>query len=166
MTQALILGTIHREPEQRTSKNGKPFATLTVKSGMGEHVEWWKVTAFDSGLIEAFMELREGDAVSIQGLLQIGVWAPEGREPKPNLSVVAHAILPLREGRAKGVSARKNSPRQDSRGRRENAPASPAGHPADWRARQGRTRSEQAANGGMRHYPGEAHAELSDEIPW
>jgi hypothetical protein len=37
---ALVTGMLFRAPEQRTSKNGNPFVTATLKAKDGEALQW------------------------------------------------------------------------------------------------------------------------------
>jgi single-stranded DNA-binding protein len=66
----LISGTLFREPEQRTSKAGKPFTTATLKAKDGETAQWWKVLAFSESVQAELMRLTDGDALSVQGGLK------------------------------------------------------------------------------------------------
>jgi single-stranded DNA-binding protein len=93
---ALITGTLFRPPEQRTSKNGKPFVTATLKSKEGEAVQWWKVVAFSESVQFALLRLTDGDALSVQGALKAETYEKDGAT-KLSLSVVADHVLALRQ---------------------------------------------------------------------
>jgi len=41
----LISGTLFREPELRTSKEGKPFVTATIRAKDGDNSQWWRLVA-------------------------------------------------------------------------------------------------------------------------
>ena len=65
---ALVSGRPLRQPESRTSKNGKPFVTATLKVKAGaDFIDWWKILAFSESLGAELMALRDGDALSAQG---------------------------------------------------------------------------------------------------
>jgi hypothetical protein len=63
---------------------------VTDREG-GEH--WVLLTAFDDGAARALLALGKGDTLVVAGELSIGVWTPEGREPRPSLRLLAHQVL-------------------------------------------------------------------------
>jgi single-stranded DNA-binding protein len=63
---ALVAGKLWKEPEGRTSKTGKPFATAIVREGAGDAVTWWSVVAFADNAAE-LLRLKDGDVVSVSG---------------------------------------------------------------------------------------------------
>ena len=93
---ALVTGTLFLAPEQRISKNGKPFVTATLKSKDGEAVQWWKVVAFSESALSELLRLGDGDAVACQGPLKVETYE-KGGETKLSLSLVADHVLPLRQ---------------------------------------------------------------------
>ena len=92
----LVSGMLFREPEQRTSKAGKPFVTATLKAKDGETAQWWKVLAFSESVQAELMRLTDGDALSVQGGLKAETYDKEGAT-KLSLSVVADHVLALRQ---------------------------------------------------------------------
>ena len=99
MTYALITGTLFRQPEEKTAKSGKRYAVATIKSGFGENVEFWRVTAFSDAAVSALLDLAEGDALSAAGVLQVSVYGTRGQRAASNLALVADQIIsrPRRE---------------------------------------------------------------------
>jgi single-stranded DNA-binding protein len=93
---ALVTGTLFRPPEQRTSKNGKPFVTATLKAKDGETAQWWKVLAFSESVQAELMSLTDCDALSVQGALKAETYEKDGAT-KLSLSVVADHVLALRQ---------------------------------------------------------------------
>ena len=61
---------LFREPEQRTSKAGKPFVIATIRAKDGEAAQWWKVLAFAETVRAELLRLDDGDAISAQGSLK------------------------------------------------------------------------------------------------
>jgi single-stranded DNA-binding protein len=51
------------------------------------------LTAFDDEVVRTMLVLSKGDTVVVAGELSIGVWAPEGGEPRPSLRVLVHRVL-------------------------------------------------------------------------
>jgi single-stranded DNA-binding protein len=94
MAHVLISGTLFREPEQRTSKAGKPFVTLKAKDG--EKAQWWKVLAFAESVQAELMRLADGDALSVQGALKAETYEKDGAT-KLSLSVLVDHVLALRQ---------------------------------------------------------------------
>jgi len=92
----LISGTLFREPEQCTSKAGKPFVTATIRAKDGDASQWWKVLAFSESVQAELMRLTDGDALSVQGALTAKTYEKDG-QTKLSLSVVADHVLALRQ---------------------------------------------------------------------
>jgi hypothetical protein len=42
----LVTGTIAKNPEQRTSRNGNTFVAVSIKVRDGDTTQWWKAMAF------------------------------------------------------------------------------------------------------------------------
>jgi single-stranded DNA-binding protein len=101
--QVLITGTLFRAPEQRTSKAGKPFWTATLKCRDGDRVEWWKICTFSESAGEELARLDDGDAVSVQGRLEVATYE-QGGETRIRRSCIADHVLALRQ------PARKRAP--------------------------------------------------------
>jgi single-stranded DNA-binding protein len=91
-----FLGTLFRPPEQRTSKNGNPFVTATLKAKDGDALQWWKVIAFSESVQTELMRLGDGDALSVQGALKVETYEKDGAT-KLSLSVVADHVLAQRQ---------------------------------------------------------------------
>jgi single-stranded DNA-binding protein len=78
----LISGQLFREPEQRTSKSGKPFVTATIRAKDGEASQWWRITAFSETAQAELMRLVDGDACSVQGAFKAELYQPEAASRK------------------------------------------------------------------------------------
>jgi len=95
----LITGTVFRGPEQRTSKNGKPFVTATLLAKDGEARSFWNVVAFSESAIAELTRLCEGEKIAVQGSLQIGEYEKDGK-PRVSLGLTADHVLALRQWRS------------------------------------------------------------------
>jgi Single-strand binding protein family len=113
----LIRGTIFRVPEQKTSKNGKPYTVATIKSRDGETSEYWRVCTFFEPTQSELLRLSDGDAVSAQGTLRAEAYARPGEGPRVNLTVLAeHTLAPRQppKKRAQKVDANPRRPQRQS----------------------------------------------------
>jgi single-stranded DNA-binding protein len=91
----LISGTLFRDPEQRTSKAGKPFVTATMKVADGNAISWWKTLAFSETAQAELLRLSDGESLSAQGRLTAEIYTKDGQS-RLALGVIADAVLPLR----------------------------------------------------------------------
>ena len=94
---ALISGTIFRGPDQRTTKTGSAFVTLTLKVANGAAFDFWRVAVFDEEVQGEVAELTKGDSVSFVGRLTVEVYRKDGGEPRVSLSLTADRALSLKK---------------------------------------------------------------------
>jgi hypothetical protein len=94
MIDALIAGRIHGKPTERTTSAGKPYATIKVRvpTKDGESL-LVNVIAFDPMAVTALLALSDGDPVSMVGEATPKVWADKEGNPRPSLSLLAHAVI-------------------------------------------------------------------------
>lgn len=95
-TQALITGSICRAPEQRTSKTGRPFVTLSLMVGTEGATDYWTVMTFSESLQAELLQLGIGDALSAQGSAKIELFRRDDGEVRISRTLFASGILPLR----------------------------------------------------------------------
>lgn len=94
MIDALIGGTLHAAPEQRTSQTGKTFVVAKVRTPTaGGETLFVNVICFDRDACAALLALGPGEPVHLAGQLTPKVWAPTNGEPRPVLDMVASACL-------------------------------------------------------------------------
>ena len=94
MIDALIGGTLHAAPEQRTSASGKTFVTAKVRTPTaGGESLFVNVICFDRDTCAALLALGAGEPVHMAGQLTPKVWTPANGEPRPVLDMVASACL-------------------------------------------------------------------------
>ena len=94
MLEILTTGKLVGQPEQRTAKSGKTYATAKLRVAAGaEEVLFVRLTAFSDTACTALLALADGDALAVAGTLKIGVWTPQGGEPRPNLDLVVAQVL-------------------------------------------------------------------------
>jgi len=94
MIDALITGKLHVAPVERTSKTGKPFATvrLLAAAGDGERV-FVNLIAFEPAAVQALLALGAGDALAVAGTVTPRTYTGKTGEPRASLDVVAQQVL-------------------------------------------------------------------------
>jgi single-stranded DNA-binding protein len=97
----LINGVLFRDAERKISKNGNEYAAATIREGNGDARHWWKVMAFNEGAVE-LLRLKDGDAVSVQGALDVSTYQKAG-ETRVGLSIMAERVLALRQPKARAA---------------------------------------------------------------
>ncbi|HEV7911390.1 MAG TPA: single-stranded DNA-binding protein [Methylocella sp.] len=93
---ALIAGQIFRQPENKTSKNGKAFLAGTLRIKDGESSQFVRFVAFSETAQAELMRLVDGDAVSVQGPLKVETYEKDGAT-EISLSIIADRVLALRQ---------------------------------------------------------------------
>ena len=122
MIDALIGGTLHAAPEQRTGQAGKTFVVAKVRTPTaGGETLFVNVICFDRETCAALLALGAGEPVHLAGQLTPKVWTPANGEPRPVLDLLATACLT-----AYGVQKRRDA---NKPGKAPNRPATP-GTPA------------------------------------
>ena len=154
---ALLSVVLHKRAVRKTSKGGKPYLMASARDGNGPGAKWWAVFAFAEAAIEALEVLVEGEAFAATGTFDATVWAPEGREPRVNLTMIADAILSTRKPPKEKPEGATRKP-QAAKGRRDRAEASSARQ-----AEASNTGSAIAASSWAHPTTG---GELNDDIPF
>jgi single-stranded DNA-binding protein len=94
MIESLISGKLHGNPQQRTSKTGKPFVTAKMRVSTGEEQgQFVNVTAFSDSVQGALLTLGEGDALTVAGTMNIKTWVNREGVAVPDVSIIAAQIL-------------------------------------------------------------------------
>ena len=65
MTRAIVSGALHKAAAERTSKNGNPFATFTIRESLNGATRWWQAIAFDEASIAAVLSLKVGEPIAL-----------------------------------------------------------------------------------------------------
>jgi hypothetical protein len=89
----LVSGSLFRNPELKTSKSGKPYATASIRTASADNAsaDFWNLLVFGTSVQEELMRLTEGEKLSVQGSLKLELY-----NGKISRSVFVDAILPLR----------------------------------------------------------------------
>jgi hypothetical protein len=98
--RAIVSGALHKAAEERTSKAGKPFATLTLRENVNSSTRWWKAIAFDEVTIAVLKELSAGAPIAVSGEIDAEIWTPEdGSSPRVSWKITVDAVLSARRRR-------------------------------------------------------------------
>ena len=90
MTRAIVSGALHKAAAERTSKNGNPFATFTIRESLNGATRWWQAIAFDEASIAAVLSLKVGEPIAG---IDAEIYAPAGSEGRISWKITADAIL-------------------------------------------------------------------------
>jgi len=106
--EATFTGRLGKAPEQRLTRDDKPWLRFSVAvSQGGDGTEWINVTVFGELVEELPDDLEAGERLRVEGRLKLSRW--EGRDgPRSNLQVNASAIELL----DRAASSRKASRRK------------------------------------------------------
>lgn len=94
MINALVQGTLHKEPVRHIAKNGAPFATAIVRTPLRSGDSMMvSAIAFDLAVVEGLMRLSAGDAVSLSGEFTPEVFKADSGEARPSGDLLVHGLL-------------------------------------------------------------------------
>lgn len=133
MIRCLVSGTLHGEPQARTSANGSTFALVKVKADDKSGNWVWALAIAFGEQTERLLSLKAGDAVAISGRAEMGIWTDKDGNAHSNLSLVAEEVAALK-AKSKPPQERRPAPRQ----RHQNnppvdaEPATPLDDPLDF----------------------------------
>jgi len=96
MIRAMVSGTLHGDPQTRTSRGGQPFTTARMKADTGDgNMVWCSVIGFgDVG--ERLATLKSGAAISVSGRAKLSSWLGKDGSPSAGLSLVVDEVAALR----------------------------------------------------------------------
>jgi single-strand DNA-binding protein len=99
--EAALFGTLGRDAELKTSKNGKPYLRLNVACSEGETTTWVSATIFDQAAIDNAAKLIKGARVYLEGRVSINEWTVSDGTKRTGLSLFSWHCRLSRIGRAK-----------------------------------------------------------------
>ena len=118
--EAALFGTLGKDAEARTSKNGKPYLRLNIAVSEGDATTWVSAMVFDERAIAVADALVKGARVYLEGRLSLNEWTTSDGVTRTGLSILSWHCRLAQIGRAK-VKAEKPKP----------APQTAAGSPFD-----------------------------------
>lgn len=93
MIRALVTGELRADPQQRTGKNGKPFALARLSVPMGDQGRVsCSVIAFEPEAVARLLQLRAGASVAAAGTLKVGTFDGNDGATRASLDMVADEI--------------------------------------------------------------------------
>jgi single-stranded DNA-binding protein len=96
-----LLGTLGRDAERKTSKNGKPYLRLNVACSEGETTTWISAMVFDERAIENAAGFIKGSRCYVEGKLSLREWTTPDGTTRTGLSVLSWHCRLSQIGRAK-----------------------------------------------------------------
>lgn len=87
-------GRLGGAPQRRHTKEGKPFATLSLAAGTGDDMQWLQVTVFDPYVNELLFNLEKGERLYVEGKLRLSYWESANGK-RANLQVTATKVVVL-----------------------------------------------------------------------
>ena len=111
--EAALFGTLGRDGERKTSKNGKPYLRLNIACCEGEATQWVSATVFDERAIAVADKLVKGARVYLEGKLSLNEWTAQDGTTRTGLSVLSWHCRFSQIGRAK-IKSEKPKPAVES----------------------------------------------------
>lgn len=99
LNKVLIIGNLGRDPEIRSTKDGKEIASLSIATSeswkdrstgeKNEKTEWHRVTIFNEGLVGVIKEhVKKGTKVYLEGSLQTRKWLDNAGQEKYTTEII------------------------------------------------------------------------------
>lgn len=93
MIRALISGELLANPQERTTKTGKPFALARASIPQGDEGRiFCSVIAFQDEAVARLLQLKAGASVSLAGALKVSTWQAKDGTTRPQLDLVADEV--------------------------------------------------------------------------
>lgn len=99
VNKVILLGNLGKDPEIRTTSNGKEIASFSIATGESwkdkatgerkEKTEWHNVVVFSDGLVAVVKNyLRKGSKVYVEGALQTRKWQDQSGQDRYSTEIV------------------------------------------------------------------------------
>jgi single-stranded DNA-binding protein len=105
--EAAFFGTLSRDAERKTSKGGKAYLRMNVRTGDGDAAQWVSVNCFDQAAIERADKFVKGARVYVEGSLKLEEWTGQDGVMRHGLSCLAWRAHLSEIGRNKPPRERK-----------------------------------------------------------
>jgi single stranded DNA-binding protein len=103
--QIAAYGRLGRDPEQRTSQSGNPWATASIAVSLGDGdddaTQWFSVVAFGK-VAEVLCRHNKGDLVSVSGRLKLNRWRGQDGGEREQLQIIADTVISAKTVRPAG----------------------------------------------------------------
>ena len=113
MMQAAVHGRLGRDPETRTTRNGKEMAFASIAVDVTpfgadqEETLWMNVTAFGKSA-EFLSRHQKGDLVSLSGKVSMNRWTAANGAEREQLQIVVDSLVSARSVRPGGRKPKGN----------------------------------------------------------
>lgn len=102
---AMISGSLHKDPETKTTKGGAPFVSATVKHLDGGHAQFVRIVAFDVEARDELAALSKGDGVTVTGRLEAEAYQKDDAPARVSLSIIAERVTVLKQTKREKIAA-------------------------------------------------------------
>jgi single-stranded DNA-binding protein len=127
MIDCAFYAVVGRDPERKTSKNGRTYLRLNVRAGNGDAAVWVSVMAFND-VDELAERLKKDSKVYIEGTITADAWIDRDGKARPNLNVMTwHCVETHRIGRNKPKRERKVAASRPASGQQHEFHSDPIG---------------------------------------
>lgn len=93
MIRALIVGELRADPQQRTAKNGNPYALARISVPMGDAGRVsCSLIVFEAEAVRRLLQMRAGASVAAAGILKVGTYQGADGTARPSLDMVADEV--------------------------------------------------------------------------
>jgi single-stranded DNA-binding protein len=93
MIRALVVGELRADPQQRTAKNGNPFALARLSVAMGDEGRVsCAVIVFQQDAVARLPQLKAGASVAVAGTLKVSVFTGNDGAARPSLDLMADEV--------------------------------------------------------------------------
>jgi single-stranded DNA-binding protein len=83
------LGSLVRDAEAKTSKAGKQYLRLNVRTGDGDAAQFINTMVFDAEAIAAVDQLKKGARIYVEGRLSLDKWTAQDGSERHGLSAMS-----------------------------------------------------------------------------
>src|ERR1700730_15089691 len=72
----LVSGSLFKNPELKTSKSGKTYATASIRTASADNTaaDFWNLLVFSETVAAEVMRLSEGDKLAVQGSVKLQIY--------------------------------------------------------------------------------------------
>lgn len=97
MISALLTGDLVADPVKRSTRDGKPFMTATVRVPAGADALFVGLACFSEVGCERLVKLRKGATVAAVGTLEATTWADKAGDERRGWRLTATEVLSVYE---------------------------------------------------------------------
>lgn len=92
----MISGALYTDPQQKISRNDNPYVTAMVRDSSTNPATMASLIAFGD-IADSLLKCVKGDSVTVSGNTTLGLYSPDGREPRIQINVTVEQIITLKK---------------------------------------------------------------------